>query len=65
VERNNPKYSVIYISLIYISVKSGKESTSALSLVIHGEIKKKPAKKYINIQGGGEIQEHPLSFFFS
>jgi hypothetical protein len=44
-------------STLKISVKSGKDSTSTLSLVIHRVIKKKPAKKYISIQGGGETQK--------
>jgi hypothetical protein len=38
--------------------KVRKDSTSTLSLVIHRvRLKKKPAKKYISIQGGGETQE--------
>jgi len=36
-----------------IFVKLGKDSTSTLSLVIHGAIQKNPAKKYISIQPGG------------
>jgi hypothetical protein len=45
--------------ILEISVKSGKDSTSTLSLVIHRVRlkKKKPAKKYISIQGGGEPQK--------
>jgi hypothetical protein len=43
--------------LLEISVKPGKDSTITLSLVIHRvRLKKKPAKKYFSIQGGGETQ---------
>jgi len=51
--------------ILQISIKSGKDSTSTLSLVItNGEIKKKPANKYISIQGGGETQETIQKFDF-
>jgi hypothetical protein len=55
-----------------MSAKPGKDSTSTLSLVIHGEIKKEPAKKYISIQGqvklkksfDGGFLSFTLSFFY-
>ncbi len=31
---------------------------------INGEIKKKSAKKYINIQGGVKLRKHPVFLFF-
>jgi hypothetical protein len=43
--------------IIEISVKSGKDSTSTLSLVIHKVRLKIPAKKYISIQQGVKTQE--------
>jgi hypothetical protein len=43
---------------IEIYIKSGKDSTNTLSLVIHGEIQKIPAKEYINIQGGKNSENH-------
>jgi len=57
--------------IIEISVKSGKDSTSTLSLVIHRvRFLKKPAKKYISIQQGVKLRWFPefhpcLSFFLS
>jgi hypothetical protein len=45
----------IYMAL-EISVKSGKDSASTLNLVIHRvRFKKKPAIKYISIQGGVKL----------
>ena len=42
--------------IIEISVKSGKDRVSTPSLVIHRvRFKRKPAKKYTRIQGGGEV----------
>jgi hypothetical protein len=44
--------------MIEISVKSGKDSTSTLSLVIHRvRFKKTPAKKYISIQGRVKLRK--------
>jgi hypothetical protein len=64
----------IAVLLIEISVKSGKERVSTPSLVIHRvRFKKKPAKKYISIQGGVKLRKpsifdgilsFTLSFFF-
>jgi len=45
---------------VEISVKS--DTTSTLSLIIHSEIEKKPAKKYISIQGGEKLRI-PSNFF--
>jgi hypothetical protein len=59
-----------YATILEISVKSGKDMVSTPSLVIHRvRFKKKPAKKYISIQGRGETHfDAFLSFtvfFFS
>jgi hypothetical protein len=60
--------------IIEISVKSGKDRVGTPTLVIHRvRLKKKPAKKYISIQGGGGETRKPsilmvspcLSFFLS
>jgi hypothetical protein len=52
-------------------MKSGKDSTSTLSLVIHRvRLKKYPAKKYISIEAGMKLGkpsgflDFTLSFFF-
>jgi hypothetical protein len=60
--------------MIEISVKSGKDSTSTLSLVIHRvRFKKTAAKKYISIQGRVKLRKpsilmvpefHPVFLFF-
>jgi len=51
------KYNTI-AKVLEISVKSGKDSASTLSLVIcRVRFKKKTAKKYISIQWGGETKK--------
>jgi hypothetical protein len=48
-----------------ISVKSGKDSTSTLCLVIHRvRFRKKPAKKYIRIQGVGVETQKTINFLW-
>jgi hypothetical protein len=43
---------------IKISINSGKDSTSTLSLVIHRvRLKKSLQKKYVSIQGGAETEK--------
>jgi hypothetical protein len=51
-------YSQSIYWIIEISIKSGKESTSTRSLVIHGvRFLKKHAKKYIRIQEGMKLRK--------
>jgi hypothetical protein len=51
---------------IEISVKSGKDSTSTLSLVIHRvRLKKQPANKYISIQRGVKLRKPSIFLSFT
>jgi hypothetical protein len=50
--------------ILEFSVKSEKHSASTLSLVQNQvRLKKKPAKKYISLQGG-ETPKHTILFYF-
>jgi hypothetical protein len=64
----NPKALHFFISpyIIEISVKSGKDSTSTLSLVIHRvRLKRNLQKSTLGFKGRGETQDGFLSFTLS